>query len=258
MNTENLEYLKKNLLNLGFGDKVNDEMEKLMKAKVHEFSLTTEQEYNKKKMDYTLHFKAGDQNDMYFFNRYEASLKNEADPTKDRTQTLFINKGHGVTAKEAFNLLEGRAVEKKLYNAEGQTYTAWLKLDFKEKDEYGNHKLQKFSEGYGYDLEKTLANYPIRELNDNQQKQDLLRSLRKGNAQQVTVEQDGKSHKYYLVASPQYKTLNVYDNSMQTVKREQLLKQDSKQEQSQSKKQSQQQTHGESPKKQQSRKQKVH
>jgi hypothetical protein len=256
MNEENIEYLKKNLLNLGFADKVNEEMEKLIKAKVQEFSLTTEQEYNKKKMDYTLHFKAGDQKDMYFFNRYEASLKNEADPTKDRTQTLFINKGHGVTAKEAFNLLEGRSVEKKLYNAEGQTYTAWLKLDFKEKDQYNNHKLQKFSEGYGYDLEKTLAKYPIKELNDNQQKQELLRSLRKGNAQQVTIEQDGRSHKYYLVASPQYKTLNVYDSNMQTVKREQLLKQE--QGQAQERKQSRKNQQEDQPKKQQSRKQKAH
>src|ERR1700749_1894921 len=133
MNTENLDYLKKNLLNLGFGEKVNDEMEKLIKAKVPEFNLTTEQTYNNKKMDYTLHFKTGEQNDMYFFNRYEANLKNEADPTKDRAQTMYINRGHGVTAKEAFNLLEGRSVEKKLYNKENEPYTAWLKLDFKEK-----------------------------------------------------------------------------------------------------------------------------
>ncbi|WP_214071889.1 hypothetical protein [Mucilaginibacter sp. dw_454] len=260
MNTENLDYLKKNLLNLGFGDKVNGEMEKLITAKVPEFSLTTGQEYNKKKMDYTLHFKAGEQNDMYFFNRYEASLKNEADPTKDRMQTLFINRGHGVTAKEAFNLLEGRAVEKKLYNKENEPYTAWLKLDFKEKDQYGNHLLHKFGEGYGYNLEKTLANYPIKELNDNQQKEELLRSLRKGNAQQVSIEKDGQSHKYYLVAEPQYKTLNIYDSSMKSVKREQMLKQENRpdQSQSQSKKNSQKNQQENNPKKQQSRKQKVH
>jgi len=260
MNTENLDYLKKNLLNLGFGEKVNNEMEKLIKAKLPEFSLTTEQEYNKKKMDYTLHFKAGDQNNMYFFNRYEASLKNEADPTKDRMQTLFINRGHGVTAKEAFNLLEGRTVEKKLYNSENQTYTAWLKLDLKSKDEHNNHKVQKFSEGYGYDLEKTLAKFPIKELSDESEKQELLRSLRKGNAQQVTVEQDGKSQKYYIAAVPQYKTINVYDNNLQTVKREQILKQDNGQEQSQhqSNKQAQKNQEHNSDKKQQSRKHKAH
>jgi hypothetical protein len=248
MNTENVEYLKKNLLNLGFGDNLNGEMEKLIKAKVPEFNLTTEQTYNNKKMDYTLHFKASDQSDMYFFNRYDASLKNEADPTKDRMQTLYLNKGHGITAKEAFNLMEGRSVEKKLFNKEGEPYTAWLKLDAKNKDDNGNSKLLKFSEGYGYDLEKTLAKYPIQELNDTQQKNELLRSLKKGNAQMATVEQDGQTRKYYLVAEPQYKQINVYDNNMQSVKREQLLKQSNSQKQEQEN----------SPKKQQSRKQKVH
>ena len=261
MNTENLDYLKNNLLNLGFGDKVNTEMEKLIAAKVPEFSLTTEQEYNSKKMDYTLHFKAGEQNEMYFFNRYEASLKNEADPAKDRVQTLYINRGHGVTAKEAFNLLEGRSVEKKLYNKENEPYTAWLKLDFTEKDEYGNHLLNKFSEGYGYDLEKTLAKYPIKELNDSQQKEDLLRALRKGNARQVTIEKDGQTQKYYFTAEPQYKTLNAYDSQMKSVKREQLLTQDNSQEEKRSRGQKQNQENqpdDDGSGKRQSRKQKVH
>jgi hypothetical protein len=249
MNTENIEYLKKSLLNLGFGEKVNEEMEKLIKAKVPEFNLTTEQTYNNKKMDYTLHFKAGDQGDMYFFNRYDASLKNETDPTKDRMQTLYINKGHGITAKEAFNLMEGRSVEKRLYNKENEPYTAWLKLDFKERDDYGNHKLQKFSEKYGYDLEKTLAQYPIKQLADPQQKEELMRSLKKGNAQQVTIEKDDQSHKYYLVAEPQYKQINVYDQSMKTVKRE-SLKLDNTQQKTQ--KNQQENTN------KQSRKQKVH
>lgn len=245
MNTENVEYLKRDLLNLGFGDKVNTEMEKLIAARVPEFNLTTEQEYNGKKMDYTLHFKAGEQNEMYFFNRYDASLKNEADPTKDRMQTLYINKGHGVTAKEAFNLMEGRAVEKKLYTRDNEPYQAWLKLDFSQKDDRGNHKLLKFGEGYGYNLEKTLSEYPIKQLNDPEQKEALLRSLRKGNAQQVIIEKDGQSHKYYLVAEPQYKQVNIYDVNMKSVKRE-SLKQERKQ-----------QPDEDGPKKKQSRKQKI-
>lgn len=258
MNTENLDFLKNNLLNLGFGDKVNAEMEKQIKAKVPEFSLSTEQTYNQKKMDYTLHFKAGDQHDMYFFNRYDASLKNEADPAKDRMQTMYINKGNGITAKEAFNLLEGRAVEKKLYNKENEPYSAWLKLDFKDTDDRGNHKLLKFGEGYGYDLEKTLAQYPIKQLGDQQQKEELLRSLKKGNAQQVTIEKDGQSQKYYLAAEPQYKQVNVYDQNLKSVRRE-SLKLDNPQDQSQAKsnKQNQKQQPDDQPRKQQSRKQKV-
>jgi hypothetical protein len=64
MNTENLSYLQKQLLNLGFGEKVNDELEKNIRSGKKEFSLTTDQEYNKQNVDYTLHYKAGDNNEM--------------------------------------------------------------------------------------------------------------------------------------------------------------------------------------------------
>jgi hypothetical protein len=52
---------------------------------------------------------------MYFFNKYDASLQ-----AKDMAQTFYINKGSGITAKEAYNLMEGRAVHKELENKEGE------------------------------------------------------------------------------------------------------------------------------------------
>jgi len=75
MNTENLNYLQKQLLNLGFGDKMNDDLEKQIKAKKTEFTLDTTQEYNKQNVDYKLHYKAGENNEMYFFNKYDASMQ---------------------------------------------------------------------------------------------------------------------------------------------------------------------------------------
>ncbi len=60
MNTQNAEFLKKSLLNLGFGDKLNAELDKEMAAKTPEFKLGLQHEFNQKKVDYTLHFKAGD------------------------------------------------------------------------------------------------------------------------------------------------------------------------------------------------------
>ncbi len=39
MNTQNAEFLKKSLLNLGFGDKLNAELDKEMAAKTPEFKL---------------------------------------------------------------------------------------------------------------------------------------------------------------------------------------------------------------------------
>ncbi|MES2108559.1 MAG: hypothetical protein V4577_07425, partial [Bacteroidota bacterium] len=93
MNTQNLEFLKNSLLNLGFGDKLNTEMEKQIKDKTPEFALTAQHEFNQKKIDYTLNFKAGDNHEMYFFNNYEATISKGKD--EHINQTFYINKGNG-------------------------------------------------------------------------------------------------------------------------------------------------------------------
>ncbi|WP_162055588.1 hypothetical protein [Pontibacter pamirensis] len=86
--------------------------------------------------------------------------------------------------------------------------------------------MRQFHENYGYDLEKTLKQFAIRELEDPQQKERLLRSLGRGNLQQVTALQDGQEAKRFIEASPQYKTINVFDEHMKPVKRETILREE--------------------------------
>lgn len=225
MNTQNLEFLQSNLKYFGFGDKLNEALEKNIRDEKHEFQLKIEIPHFNNKMDYTLHFKKSDSTDMYFFNRYDAALQN-GKPEMDKNQCFYINKGNGVTAKEAFNLLEGRSVHKELVNKDGEKYNAWLKLDFENFDERGNSKLKQFTDQYGYDLEKNLAAYPIKELGDDEQKKQLISSLQKGNVQQVTIEKDGNQAKHYIEAVPQFKNINVYDLKMQVVRRQSVQKTD--------------------------------
>src|SRR5690606_12826561 len=132
MNTQNLEFLQSNLKYFGFGDKLNEALEKSISEQQKEFQLKLEIPHFNNKMDYTLHFKKSDSTDMYFFNRYDATLQN-GNPDHSRSQSFYINKGNGVTAKEAYNLLEGRSVHKNLINKEGKPYSAWLKIDFDNK-----------------------------------------------------------------------------------------------------------------------------
>jgi len=219
MNAQNLEYLQSNLKYFGFGDKLNHDLEKNIKEQKNEFQLKMEIPHFNNKMNYTLHFKKSDSSDMYFFNRYDAELKNSK-PEQDKNQSFYINKGSGITAKEAFNLLEGRSVFKDLVNKDGQKYSAWLKLDFENADDKGNFKLKQFNEQYGFNLSKTLENYPIKELNDPEQKKNLLNSLEKGNAQQVTMNPNGKEGKYFIEAVPQFKNINVYDQKMHLLRRQ--------------------------------------
>ena len=246
--------MKKTLLNLGFGDKLNAELDKEMAAKTPEFKLGLQHEFNQKSVDYTLHFKAGDNQEMYFFNKYDATVNHRDDPAKNIDQTFYINKGNGITAKEAFNLMEGRAVHKQLYNLEGQKYQAWLTLDDKNLTDNGNKKIKHYHENYGFDLEKVISGKGIKELQDPKAKDELMYSLKKGNAQQITVGSGDDEKKYFIAANPQFKTVDLYDHQQKKIKREELLQADQKPVRSLKQREQQKE---DAPAKKQSRKTKV-
>ena len=202
MNTENLSYLQKQLLNLGFGEGMNKELEKNIDAKTPEFTLNSTNEYNKQNVDYSLHFKAGAQNDMYFFNKYDAKLN-------DSQQTFYINKGSGITAKEAYNLMEGRAVHKELENQQGEKYKAWVVLDKENKTENGNHKLNTFGDGWNYKPERAIDKMAIVGIDEPGAKDKLMKSLEKGNRHQVEALRDGKPVKLFIEANPTEHRVNL-------------------------------------------------
>lgn len=204
MNTENLNYLQKQLLNLGFGEKLNEELEKNIKSGKKEFTLTTDQEYNKQNVDYTLHYKAGDNNEMYFFNKYDAALRD-----KEMQQTFYINKGSGITAKESYNLMEGRAVHKQLENLEGEKYNAWIVIDKENKTENGNFKLRPFTDGWNYKPERAINKLDIVGIGEDGAREKLMKSLEKGNRHQVTAIKDGREVKLYLEANPAEHRVNL-------------------------------------------------
>lgn len=225
VNENNLAYNKNLLEKLGFGKALHDPLEKFVIQQQPEIKLTHEASHFKDNVEYTLHFRKSDTTDMYFFNRYEATLKSN-DEAFNRTQSFQIRNGNNITAQESFNLVSGRAVHKELFTANGDRFEAWLKLDFSNKDKYDNYEVTQFHQNYGYDLNKALNKFPIKELADEDQKAQLFASLKKGNMQQVTMDIDGKEAKLFVEANPRFRTLNVRDELGNTVKRERVEKKD--------------------------------
>jgi hypothetical protein len=207
MNHQNLDYLKDKLRFMGFGDKLHADLEKNIQQGFPEFVLKMQSEFSGQNLETNLFFRKSDQSDLYFFNRYDAILRNDVGTFE---QNFYLNKGHGVTLKEAFNLLQGRAVYKEMENKEGQKFKDWIELDFKQKDN-GNYKVKQYHDNYGYNLESTLKNFPIRELQNEQQKERLLSSLQRGNRQSVTMNVEGREQMFFLQANPQFKTITVFD-----------------------------------------------
>lgn len=208
MNEQNLSYLKDTLKYLGFGESLNESLAQRMADGAKDFTLSLDTEVGRKPFGATLHFRKGDTSDTYFFNKWDATLKTEEGTAG---QTFYINRGHGITLKEGYNLLEGRSVHKELTGKEGQKYSAWLELDKSVMDTNGNYKLKQYHQNYGFDLEKTLAHLPIKELQSPEQKEALLRSLRRGNLQAVTFEKNNFIEKLFIEAAPRFKSINAYE-----------------------------------------------
>ena len=147
MNEQNFQYLKDNIKYMGFGENMTEALEANLKQGKPEFTLSNKTEVNKKPFEVNLNFRKSDNSDMYFFNSYNASLQRSNGEKVD--QTFYLTKGKGITAKEAYNLLEGRAVFKELTTKDGQPYKAWVQLDFDNKDKHNNHEVKQFHENYG-------------------------------------------------------------------------------------------------------------
>ena len=224
MNEKNFEFLKDQVKYTGFGESLEGQLKANLSKAQTEFRLEHSAAYGKDELSASLHFKKSAQSDMYFFNSYTASLKKPNAPDTI-TQTFYINKeGRNISLKEAFNLLDGRAVNKDLVNKEGQIYNAWQQLDFKETTANGNYKLKQFSQQYGFDLEKALAKHPIIELKNEQDKTRLLESLQRGNRQSVTFSENGVEQKRFVEANPQFKSVAVYDEMQHRIRQGQAEK----------------------------------
>ena len=236
MNQKNFDYLKDQIKYTGFGEGLENQLKENMKRQAPEFTLQHQNTFGRDETTSALHFKKSPSSDMYFFNSYLVSLKNQ-DQTEKINQSFYVEKNNNITLKEAFNLMQGRAVNKDLTNKEGQLYNAWVQLDFKNTDQSGNYKLKQFHQNYGFELEKALSKLPIKELGNEQDKSRLIESLQKGNRQFVTFSENGTEQKRFIEANPQFKSITVYDGNSQRIRQDLSEKQSEKQTVSQNKSQ---------------------
>lgn len=220
MNDKNYEYLKDSMKYMGFGDGLAEALKTMMKIGGADFQLAFNSEINKKAFSAVLSFRKSQNTDMYFFNGYHATLQRSNGELKD--QAFYLNKGKGVTVKEAYNLLEGRAVYKELENKEGEKYHAWLQIDFGKRDKNNNHQMKQYHEKFGFDLKEALSKFPIRDMKEPDLKDILLSSLQKGNLQAVAFEKEGGAVRMFVEANPQYKTVNLYDSELKRLPKEEL------------------------------------
>ena len=229
MNEKNLDYLKNSLKYLGFGDKLNDVLEKAIRQELPKFTITLnntisppgsakEDTVERYFIRYDLSFSKSKESDMYFLNQYHAKLLKPHTP--EREQIFTLNNGNWTTAKEAYNLLSGRSVNKDIpgKDADAGKVNVWTKFDLDVKDARGNYPVKYYYPNYGYDLDQALAKYPIPDLNDPEKKTNLINSTKKGDLALAELMLNGKKVAVFIAANPEMKGLDIYDKKMHPVK----------------------------------------
>ncbi len=222
MDIENLEFLKDVVKNKGFGEALNDQLEAKIANGQPTFTLPVSMEHDGKKVDYSLNFSKGKDSERFFFNNFKATLAD--DKGKQTSQTFYIDSGRGVTAKESFNLLEGRSARKEMVTKEKVKYKAWINLNLEKPNEKGQHMVNSFGEKYGYDLEAVLAKFTIREMDNPQSATWLVKNLERGNLEPVLMirgekkvndpnDTTVKERPTFIEAEPQFKSIKVYDEN---------------------------------------------
>lgn len=217
LNEKSYDYLKNQLLYLGFGEEIAAPLKERMQEGLAEFTLPHVRKFGENEMHSVLHFSRSEK-DMTFFNRFEVTLKQAG--KEDLTQTFFVAKEYNYTLQERYNMLDGRFVyreQPKMNRVEengtskmvptGETYFAWRGLDFKQADQHGNF----LPKTMFWNHEKELLRYPIAELAEQYDHMRLLASLEKGNKATVTITRDSGDMKASIAANPRMMRFDFFD-----------------------------------------------
>ncbi|WP_461791342.1 hypothetical protein [Pedobacter sp.] len=224
-NEDNYSFLNSQLENMGFTDYPQNELIKKMKSNRTEFSISQSFDFsthlgpNTGKASATLQFSKSEETGMYFFNRYDMAVvrSNEQDLT---TQTFYTN--NRITVKEAYNLMNGRSVFKKIKNKDGEEREVWLQLDFRNTDKNGNFLLARYGKEY-FDLSSQLDKYAFKGLEYAQSKAEFSNKLKKGNRQKATlVFPNGKEKNCFVQANPSARSLVFFDENQTRLRPEKI------------------------------------
>lgn len=248
---KNYEFLQQQVFYTGIGDALDKQLAEQMQKGAASFTLEYKKAYAEGEVTATLYFQKSKQSELYFFNRMGVSVQTHNGETKAQS-FLIAPKGANFTVKEAYNLLQGRAVYKEglVYKKDGveKKYNAWNELNPNDVDANGNQKITRYNEKYGYNVEKTLASETLQsffpELRDPKVMSRAIDELKRGDRFMVHMidPETNNEVKHYLVGSPYDRTTKVFDLSMNHVElKVPKLERENKAQQSNGNKQKQEQ-----------------
>lgn len=168
------------------------------------------------RIEYNLMF-AKNENGVFQLEKYTAALTNEQSGESRKQQFSVTNEP--VTALKAYNLLSGRSVQQEINDGQGNIQKTWIKLDLNDKDAEGNHKVKRFLNDFGFDLEKSLDALKIKESRMQESKEQLMTALKNGEKKEVVINVAGKDKAVFIEVNAQMRTFNLYDKDNAKLRR---------------------------------------
>lgn len=183
------------------------------------FELYWEGIYQINKASAKIYFYKKIESDEYVALRYDASTQASTYPFEERKNSFILKDGKGITFREAYNLLQGRPIFKDFLTNSQVSYSAWLQLDFSARDISGNYVEVKYPGRPRFDLDKAVRMYPILELEDENDANELIWSLQRGDRVKVSFRKRRKIEKVLIEVNVKEKLLTIIPMHVLDVKK---------------------------------------
>jgi hypothetical protein len=165
-------------------------------------------------MDFKVDFRLNGSGD-YRMDGMQAILKRD---NNDETRKYDFRQDPSVSfdARQAYNLLKGRAVQVHYKDGKEQMQPSWRQLDLNDRDAMGNYRIKEFPVNYGYDIEKELQKLPFTD-KQGSLKEDMLSALKNGDLVEIKLKHEDKEKLFFVEANPQQRSLGLYNAEMKKI-----------------------------------------
>lgn len=194
---DNAKYLDNGHFYLGFGKSHSEEILTHLNNGVEQFSVNHSDRFHGKEIDYRIDHKRSAESGWTSMSGFLLTPREKP----EMQQYFGVYKNRGFTAKEAFNLVEGRAVCKDHWKDQVK-YQSWHVMNFENKNARGNAKIDSYHENYGFDVAKALQNLNWSKTDGKSMPPWAEENLRKGDPLRATVEIEGADVEANIIANP--------------------------------------------------------
>ena len=207
---ENMESLKGQLGKTGFSD-FGGKLESQLDADrlKHVIPLSSQFDSNRS-INVSLHFEK-DAQDVFHFTTIEATLKHRNDSKAEQSYKFKLDEWPGLKAEQVRNLLEGRAIRQHFTDITGRPKSQWLELPA------GETTVRKYTEAYGFDLQKVIDQLPSGALSQSGGKKAFIEKLEQGQRVPMVWSHAGTTEMVYLQADPSNVTIKLTDSSKKSI-----------------------------------------